>query len=97
MDDIKRQAARHIERVDKLRRQLAEVEEMLEALESNVGKDIQIGVWNKTGHMYGVWLERDLGITAAQEEIRIKVLTETYIRKEVIKMTLTQLIGGDTK
>lgn len=28
MDDIKRKAALHIERVDQLRRQLAEVEEM---------------------------------------------------------------------
>ena len=96
MDDIKRQAAWHIERVDKLRRQLEEVEDLQDELEEYEGEEFEIGIPMGT-RWYRVKLMKDLGITMIQDSLKKKLIAELHIRKEVIEMTLTQLIGGDTK
>ena len=96
MDDIKRKAAWHIERVDQLRRQLAEVEDLQDVLEKYDGKDFEIGM-EMAGQWYRVNLMQDLGITKIQDELKKKLIAELHIRKEVLEMTLTQLIGGDIK
>lgn len=95
MNDLRQKAADHIQYVDQLRRQLAELEEFQEALLSNGGSDIEIGIWKSNGGPYHVWLEKDLGITSIQDEFKKKLITELHIRKEVLEMTLTQLIGGN--
>lgn len=99
MDDIKRKAALHIERVDQLRSQLAEVEEFQEALLSHDKNDrehdVEIGIWNQHGRLYHVWLERDLGIVTIQKELRRKLIAETHIKKEKLENELKKLIGGN--
>lgn len=101
MNELRQKVEHHINYVDQLRSQLAKVEEFQEALlsheENDREHDVEIGIWDQNGRLYHVWLERDLGITSIQKELIKKLIAETYIRKEVIEMTLTQLIGGDTK
>ena len=96
MDDIKRKAALHIERVYELKRQLGEVEDLQDVLEKYDSEDIEIGI-PMGDYTLRVELMKDLGITSLQDELKKKLVTELHIRKEVIEMTLTQLIGGDTK
>ena len=97
MNELREQAMKHVLRVEKLKEQHAELEEFQEALLSPDGSDIEIGIEMTNGRLYRVRLDQDLGITSIQEELIKKLVTETHIRKAVIEMTLTQLIGGDTK
>lgn len=94
MDDIKRKAALHIERVDQLRRQLAEVEEFQDVIEKYDSETIEIGI-SMGDYTHTVALLKDLGITRIQDEFKNKLIAELHIRKEVLEMTLTQLIGGN--
>ena len=96
MDDIKRKAALHIERVYELKRQLAEVEDLQGVLGEYEGEDVEIGI-PMADHYHRVMLMQDLGITMIPDELKKKLIAELHIRKEVLEMTLTQLIGGDTK
>lgn len=96
MDDIKRKAALHIERVYELKRQLTEVEDLQDALKKYDGEELKIGI-PMAGQWYTVELMKDLGITMIQGDFKNKLIAELHIRKEVLEMTLTQLIGGDTK
>ena len=96
MNDLREQAMRHVLRVEKLKEQHAELEDLQDELSKIGNADIIIGFYPKNGGFYKVLLE-DLGITSLQDELKKKLVTELHIRKEVIEMTLTQLIGGDTK
>ena len=99
MNELREKVEHHMNRVDKLNRQLAEAGEFQAALlsheENDREHDVEIGIWNQHGRLYRVWLERDLGITSIQAELIKKLIAETHIRKEVLEMTLTQLIGGN--
>lgn len=99
MNELRKRVEDHINYVDRLRCQLAEMEEFQQALLSHDKNDrehdVEIGIWNQHGRLYHVWLERDLGITIIQEELIKKLIAETHIRKEVLEMTLNQLIGGN--
>lgn len=94
MDDIKTKASRHIERVYELKRQLGEVEDLQDALEKYDGEELKI-VIPMAGQWYTVELMQDLGIARIQDEFKKKLIAELHIRKEVLEMTLTQLIGGN--
>ena len=94
MDDIKRKAALHIERVYELKRQLGEVEELQDAIAKYGSKNIEIGI-PMGDYTHRVEMLKDLGITRLQEEFKNKLIAELHIRKEVLEMTLNQLIGGN--
>ena len=94
MDDIKTKASWHIERVYELKRQLGEVESFQDVLGEYEGEDIEIGI-PMADHYHRVMLMQDLGITMFQDELKKKLIAELHIRKEVLEMTLTQLIGGN--
>lgn len=94
MDDIKRKAALHIERVYELKRQLGEVEDFQDVIEKYDSETIEIGI-SMGDYTHTVALMKDLGITGLQEEFKRKLIAELHIRKEVLEMTLTQLIGGN--
>ena len=95
MNELREQAMKHVMRVEKLKEQHAELEGLQDDLSKIGNADITIGFYTKNVGFYKVWLERDLGITSIQEEITRKLIAELHIRKEVIEMTLTKLIGGN--
>lgn len=96
MDDIKRKAALHIERVYELKRQLGEVEDLQAILEKYECEDLEIRIpMDDCNHR--VMLIQDLGVTMIHDEFKKNLIAELHIRKEVLEKTLTQLIGGDTK
>ena len=95
MNDLRHKASLHIERVYELKRQLGEVEDFQDALEKYDGEEeLKIGI-PMAGQWYTVELMQDLGITSIQEELIKKLIAELHIRKEVLEMTLNQLIGGN--
>lgn len=94
MDDIKTKASWHIERVYELKRQLGEVESFQDVLEKYDSESIEIGI-SMGDYTHRVELLKDLGITIIQDEFKKKLIAELHIRKEVLEMTLTQLIGGN--
>lgn len=94
MNELRQKAADHIQYVDQLRNQLAEVEDLQDALEKYDGEDLEIGI-PMAGQWYRVRLMQDLGITMIQDELKKKLITELHIRKAVLEMGLTKLIGGN--
>lgn len=93
MNDLREQAMKHVMRVEKLKEQHAELEEFQEALLNLSRTDIKISIETSTISLYQVWLEKDLGITSIQAELKNKLIAETHKRKKVLEMTLKQLIG----
>lgn len=94
MNELREKAIAHVLRVEKLKEQHAELEDLQDELSKIGNADIIIGFYPKNGGFYKVLLE-DLGITRLQEEFKNKLIAELFIRKEVLEMTLTQLIGGN--
>lgn len=94
MNELREKAIAHVLRVEKLKEQHAELEDLQDELSKIGNADIIIGFYPKNGGFYKVLLE-DLGITRLQEEFKNKLIAELHIRKEVLEMTLTQLIGGN--
>ena len=94
MNELREKAIVHVLRVEKLKEQHAELEDLQDELSKIGNADIIIGFYPKNGGFYKVLLE-DLGITRLQEEFKNKLIAELHIRKEVLEMTLTQLIGGN--
>lgn len=94
MNEVVHKASLHIERVYELKRQLGEVEDLQDALEKYDGEELKIAI-PMAGQWYTLELMQDLGITMIQGEFKKKLIAELHIRKEVLEMTLTQLIGGN--
>ena len=102
MNEIREQAMKHILRIEKLREQQAELEDLAEALiepfadnSFPFGSDIEIGIWDAKGIKYRVCLEQDLGITSLTADFREILTAELEERKEVLETELKQLIGGN--
>lgn len=95
MNELRQKASLHIERVYELKRQLGEVEDLQDSLEKHDGEDIEVGIPLGCDCWHRVMLIQDLGITMIPGELKKKLIAELHIRKEVLEMTLTQLIGGN--
>lgn len=102
MNELREQAMKHILRIEKLREQHAELEDLAAALiepfadnSFPFGSDIEIGLWDAKGIKYRVCLEQDLGITSLTADFREILTAELEERKEVLETELKKLIGGN--